>query len=77
MNIPDPRQYHYVVMFDEQTGKWQVDVETTENIFDGQGMVFDVNRQEWTTADVDPDGYEIYNKLEEELAEVLDNANEN
>jgi hypothetical protein len=40
-------QYHYVVLYDEDTDKFEIDVDTTRTLFEAQGVAFDPNRQEW------------------------------
>ena len=48
-NIPDPEnklQYHFVVMYDCETGEFQLDYETQSAVF-GEGPVFDKGTQEW------------------------------
>ena len=48
-NIPDPEnrlQYHFVVMYDCETGEFQMDYETQSAVFP-DGSVFDKNSDEW------------------------------
>jgi hypothetical protein len=76
MNIPDPRQYHFVIMFDEQTGSWDLDIDTLNAKFNNE-LIFDINTQTWRDVEEDPEGYLIYLQKEAALAEILDNANGN
>ena len=76
MIIPDPRQYHFVIMFDEQTGAWDLDIDTLVAKFDGE-LIFDINADKWRNVDEDPEGYLIYLTKEAALAEILDKANGN
>jgi len=39
-------QYHYVVMYDEDTDKFEIDVDTTFTLFQ-DGVAFDLTHQEW------------------------------
>jgi hypothetical protein len=48
-SIPDPKnrlQYHFVVMYDCETGEFQLDYETQGAVF-SDGPVFDKDTQEW------------------------------
>lgn len=76
MIIPDPRQYHFVIMYDEQTGTWDLDIDTLNVKFNSE-LIFDVNNQVWRDIDEDPEGYLIYLTKEAALAEILDKANGN
>jgi len=40
-------QYHYVVLYDEDTDKFEIDVDTTRTLFESQGVAFDPNHQVW------------------------------
>ena len=74
MTITDPKQYHFVIMFDEQTGAWDLDIDTLNAKFDGD-LIFDNNHQEWET--LNEETYDIYCQLEAQLANILDKANGN
>jgi len=39
-------QYHYVVLYDEDTDKFEIDVDTTFTLFQ-DGVAFDLTHQEW------------------------------
>jgi hypothetical protein len=39
-------QYHYVVMYDENTDEFSIDVDTTMTLFEN-GVAFDPTHQEW------------------------------
>ena len=39
-------QYHYVVMYDEDTDKFEIDVDTTMTLFEN-GVAFDPTHQVW------------------------------
>ena len=43
-------QYHYVVLYDENTDGWNIDVETTMAKFDNF-VAFDTDTQEWVDLD--------------------------
>jgi len=43
-------QYHYVVMYDEDTDKFEIDVDTTMAKFDNF-VAFDTDTQEWVDFD--------------------------
>lgn len=70
----EPRQYHYVVMFNEITNEWEIDVDTLVAKFDGE-VIFDVNTQKWYSGEEDPDGERVYLSLEEELLAKLNKEN--
>ena len=61
-------QHHYVLVYDDETKKWSVDVETCDAvfhesaIFDGFGWVYDVS----------PELRQIYLDKEEALANLID-----
>ena len=62
-------QYHFVVMYDEDTDKFDIDVDTTRTLFESQGVAFDPNTQVWHWNDelMEAD----YVDYEEMLAEKL------
>jgi len=62
-------QYHFVVMYDEETDRFDVDVDTTMTLFEAQGVAFDPNHQEWHLNDelMEAD----YSDYEDLLAEKL------
>jgi hypothetical protein len=39
-------QYHYVVLYHEDTDKFEIDVDTTFTLFQ-DGVAFDLTHQEW------------------------------
>lgn len=43
-------QYHYVVCYDEETDKFEIDIDTTMAKFDNF-VAFDSDRQEWEDLD--------------------------
>lgn len=61
-------QYHYVVVYDDKTNQFSVDVDTTMSVF-SEGEAFDPETQEWHNLDelMEAD----YVDYEELLAEKL------
>lgn len=40
-------QYHFVVFYDEDTDKFEIDIDTTMVKFENEGVAFDSNHQVW------------------------------
>lgn len=76
-NIPDPNnrlQYHFVVMYDCETGEFQMDYETQSAVF-SDGPVFDKSKDEWRLLEDEEwekDGT-IYNNAGDSLYRTLMN----
>ena len=76
-NIPDPDnklQYHFVVMYDCETGEFELDYETQNAVF-RDGPVFDKDTQEWRRLldyEWENDGT-IYNNAGDGLYRALEN----
>jgi len=61
------RQYHFVIMFDEETKQWDFDIDNEEVAFNN-GTIYNKETQEWEF------GYEgdgVYNDTDRKLAELL------
>ena len=65
-------QYHFVVLYDEETDRFEIDVDTTRTKFDSEGIAFDPHTQVWHWADelMEAD----YADYEEMLAERLNGS---
>lgn len=68
------KQFHYVVIFNEEYKRWDIDPEISIN-FDC-GSIWDKETEEWTTPDYEDDGEnaevsERYFEKETELALAL------
>lgn len=66
------RQYHFVVMFDEETNRWTLDYDTEESAFPN-GTIYNQATREWEYG-YGGDGIFIGNEQEvaESLSELLD-----
>ena len=61
------RQYHFVIMFDEETKQWDFDIDNEEVAFNN-GTIYNIETGEWEF------GYEgdgVYNDTDRKLAELL------
>ena len=69
------KQYHFVVMFDEETNMWSVDIDGEESAFPN-GTIYDENTQEWEFG-YSGDGQFIgqEQELTEQLSQQLDKWN--
>lgn len=63
------QQYHFVVMYDFDSKKFSVDVDTTIAKFD-QDLLFDTETQEWQRVG-SVDYYGNYQVIEDQLANAL------
>lgn len=71
-------QYHWVVMFDENTNKFSIDVDSTiAMIEDVYGCINDQETGHWRTLDENPEEEKLYYMHEEQLAALLDTTPEN
>jgi hypothetical protein len=43
-------QYHFVVVYDENTDGWDIDIDTAMSVFTN-GVAFDTDSQEWFETD--------------------------
>ena len=70
------KQYHYVVMFDEETGEWSIEWDTTDIMLEQvEGTVFDKDTTEWTPSNVDEDTEQNYRDTSDILADLLHDYN--
>ena len=69
--VPDPKQFHWVVMYDENSKGFFVDVDETLNKY-GEEATYDIFKGRFEENDPF-----MYGEKEEELAIILDNANRN
>jgi len=63
------RQYHYVVLFDEELKTWEIDFDVSINY--DEGNVWDTKTQEWTYVE----SSEVEDTIIQELSEKLANTN--
>lgn len=40
------RQYHYSIVFDEETNRWDIDIDTEESMFPN-GTIYNAESREW------------------------------
>ena len=61
-------QYHYVVFYDEDTDKFEIDIDTTMTLFE-KGVAFDPNHHVWHLNDelMEADYLDYQQMLSEEL----------
>lgn len=66
------KQYHYVVVFDEESGRFDLDYDTMSAVFPN-GTVYETDSNEWSAvADADLyDDESVYNKAGDAIASVL------
>ena len=63
------RRYHYAIMFDEETNRWNIDIDTEEQVFN-EGSIYNTETREWEYGYAG-DGEFI--GREEEITEALSN----
>ena len=63
------RRYHYAIMFDEETNRWDIDIDTEEQVFN-EGSIYNTETREWEYGYAG-DGEFI--GREEEITEALSN----
>ena len=69
------RMYHYVVMFDESTSKWSIDVDGEEVAFPN-GTIYNPTTRGWEYGYAgDGNFVGIEQKLSEQLSQMLDKWN--
>lgn len=69
--VPDPKQMHWVVMYDENSKEFLIDIDETLNKY-GEEATYDIFKGRFE----ENDPY-VYNDAEEKLAQILDKANKN
>jgi len=64
-------QYHYVVFYDEDTDKFEIDIDTTMTLFEN-GVAFDPNHNVWHLNDelMEADYLDYEQMLAEELGGI-------
>ena len=69
------RQYHFAIMFDEETNRWDIDIDTEESAFPN-GTIYNTETKEWEY------GYAGEGKfvgredeITQELSKLLDKCN--
>ena len=69
------KQFHYVVMFDEDTNEFSIEWDTTDVMLEQvEGTVFDKDTTEWTTC-TDEGVEQNYRDQSDVLADVLKSYN--
>jgi len=63
------RRYHYAIVFDEETNRWNIDIDTEEQVFN-KGSIYNTETREWEYGYAG-DGEFI--GREEEITEALSN----
>lgn len=67
------KQYHYVVVYDENTNSFSIEWDTTQMLLEeDSGTVWDTDTQEWSGGFAD----DLYNVLSDRLSKILGEANE-
>lgn len=70
------KQYHYVVMFDEDTKEWTIEWDTTDIMLEQvEGTIFDKTTTEWTPSSDDEDTQDKYRDNSDILADLLKSYN--
>ena len=70
------KQYHYVVMFDEDTKEWSIEWDTTDIMLEQvEGTIFDKDKAEWTTCQEDENTENDYRDTSDILADILKDYN--
>lgn len=70
------KQYHYVVMFDEETGEWSIEWDTTDIMLEQvEGTIFDKDTTEWTPSNADEETEQNYRDTSDVLADLLHSYN--
>ena len=70
------KQYHYVVMFDEDTKEWSIEWDTTDIMLEQvEGTIFDKDTTEWTTCQEDENTENAYRETSDVLADILKDYN--
>ena len=61
-------QYHYVVVYDSRTERWELDPDTTYSVFNN-GYFFDEQEQEWL--EPDSEDLEIHQEIYSDMSDTL------
>lgn len=70
------KQYHYVVMFDEEKKEWSIEWDTTDIMLEQvEGTIFDKDTTEWTMSSADESTEESYRDNSDILAFLLADYN--
>ena len=70
------KQYHYVVMFDEEKKEWSIEWDTTDIMLEQvEGTIFDKDTTEWTMSNADESTEESYRDNSDILAFLLADYN--
>lgn len=70
------KQYHYVVMFDEDTKEWSIEWDTTDIMLEQvEGTIFDTKTTEWTPSSDDEDTQDKYRDNSDILVDLLKSYN--
>jgi hypothetical protein len=64
------KEHHFVVSFNEETGKWKWDTDVEEARFE-EGTIYNIDSNEWSSGYL---GDGEYDTAEEELVEQLKHA---
>lgn len=67
-------QYHFVVLWDEESSTWSVDGQTLDAEF-GTGVIFDTHSQTWVSYEDDDDLRAEFLDKENALATLLQDFN--
>lgn len=70
------KQYHYVVMFDEEKKEWSIEWDTTDIMLEQvEGTIFDKDTTEWAMSSADESTEESYRDNSDILAFLLADYN--
>ena len=76
MATKQEREYHFIVVFNSRTGKWEIDIDGEEHCFNN-GSIYNVTTGEWEYGYAG-DGEYVEGELEtmEKFQKALDQLNE-
>ena len=69
-------QYHFVVVWNEASGTWEVDAETLDAKFDTE-VIWDKDSNNWVSYEDDEELREDFTNKEDALATILQQFNSN
>jgi beta-xylosidase len=69
-------QYHFVVVWNEASGTWEVDAETLDAKFDTE-VIWDKDSNNWVSYEDDDELREDFTNKEDALATILQQSNSN
>jgi beta-xylosidase len=69
-------QYHFVVVWNEASGTWEVDAETLDAKFDTE-VIWDKDSNNWVSYEDDDELREDFTNKEDALATILQQFNSN